>query len=91
MLKISEGTLGKQVITFRLEGRIVGPWVGELRQICEPLMSDGSKMVLDLAEVTFSDENGVALLASLGSRGVKLLNAMPFVEEQLKSASLSLP
>ena len=87
MLKISEGKATKQTVLLRLEGRIVGPWVGELRQICEPLVSDGSKLALDLTEVTFADEAGVTLLASLRARGVKLLNAMPFVEEQLKSAS----
>ena len=89
MLKISEGKATKQTVLLRLEGRIVGPWVGELRRICEPLVNDGSKLTLDLAEVTFADEDGVTLLTGLGSRGVKLLNAMPFVEEQLKSASLS--
>ena len=88
MLKISEGKPAKQITTLRLEGRVVGPWVGELRQISEPLVSDGGKLALDLTEVTFADENGVALLASLGARGVKLLNVMPFVEEQLKSAGL---
>ena len=87
MLKISEGKRAKQTITLRLEGRVVGPWVSELRQICEPLVSDGSKLTLDLREVVFADEDGVALLASLRSRGTKLLNATPFVEEQLKSAA----
>jgi anti-anti-sigma regulatory factor len=89
MLKISEGKTTKQTLTLQLEGRVVGPWVGELRQICESLLSDGSNLVLDLAEVTFADECGTALLTSLGSRGVKLLNALPFVEEQLKTASLT--
>lgn len=89
MLKISEGKATKQTVLLRLEGRVVGPWVGELRQICEPLVSDGSKLALDLSEVSFADENGVALLSSLKGRGTKLLNATPFVEEQLKLASLS--
>ena len=87
MLKISEGKATKQTVLLRLEGRVVGPWVSELRQICEPLVSDGSKLALDLAEVTFADGDGVTLLASLGARGVKLLDARPFVVEQLKSAS----
>ena len=89
MLKISESKPAKQTMTLRLEGRVVGPWVEELRQICEPLVSDGSRLALDLAEVTFADENGVALLASLRLRGVRLVNAMPFVEEQLKLACRS--
>jgi ABC-type transporter Mla MlaB component len=86
MLKISEGKRGQQTITLRLEGQVIGPWVNELRQVCELLLSDNSKVKLDLAEVSFADERGVALLVSLKSRGVKLLNATPFVEEQLKAA-----
>jgi anti-anti-sigma regulatory factor len=89
MLKISESKPGKQITTLRLEGRVVGPWVDELREVCEPLVKNGCPLVLDLAEVTFADESGVTLLANLRARGVKLLRAMPFVEEQLKSASLS--
>ncbi|TAL06786.1 MAG: STAS domain-containing protein [Verrucomicrobia bacterium] len=87
MLKISEGKRAKQTVMLRLEGRVVGPWVSELRQICDPLVSDGSKLALDLAEVSFADDSGIALLASLRSHGVKLLNATPFVAEQLKAAA----
>lgn len=76
-------------MTLRLEGRVVGPWVAELRQICESPIRDGSKLILDLAEVSFADDKGVALLSSLRSRGAKLLNATPFVKEQLKSLALS--
>lgn len=86
MLKISEGTPEKRVVTLRLEGTIVGPWVEELRQISEPLVSDGSGLALDLADVTFADDGGVALLTSLKTRGVQLFNVMPFVEEQLRTA-----
>jgi ABC-type transporter Mla MlaB component len=85
MLKISEGKPGKQSITLRLEGRVVGPWVGELQNFCEPLLSNERQLALDLAEVSFVDESGVPLLANLRARGAKLLNATPFVEEQLKS------
>lgn len=87
MLKISEGKPKKRVVTLRLEGRIVGPWVEELRHVCEPLVSDGSSVALDLVDVTFADDGGVALLTSLQKRAVKLLNATPFVEEQLKMAA----
>lgn len=72
-------------VTLRLAGRIIGPWVNELRQICEPLLSDGSRLALDLAEVSYADEDGAMLLASLGKRGVRLLNPTPFVAAQLKS------
>lgn len=87
MLKISEDKSGKQSTILRLEGRIVGPWVGELQKICEPREGDRKKLTLDLAEVSFADEQGLVLLSSLQARGIKLLNPTPFVEEQLKSAT----
>jgi ABC-type transporter Mla MlaB component len=87
MLKISEGKSKARVLTLRLEGRIVGPWVEELRHISEAHVSDGSLVALDLADVTFADDSGVALLMGLQKRAVKLLNAAPFVEEQLRMAA----
>jgi ABC-type transporter Mla MlaB component len=89
MLKISDGKQEKRSLTLRLEGRVVGPWVDELRQICKPLLADKTKLALDLAEVSFADENGVTLLTSLGRRGVKLLRPTPFVAEQLKASASS--
>jgi len=85
MLKSTEAKSVGGVVTLRLAGRIIGPWVVELRQICEPLVSDGSRLTLDLIEVTYADEDGAMLLASLRKRGVNLLNLTPFVEAQLQS------
>ena len=84
MLKISLAGTANQNTTLKLEGRIVGPWVDELRQICELALSEGKALRLDLADVSFVDEGGVAALASYRSRGVTLANGSPFVEEQLK-------
>ena len=85
MLKISEAGRANHSVTLKLEGRVVGPWVGELRQICEALLTEGRTLKLDLAEVTFADTDGVAVLTDFKSRGVRFRNCSPFVEEQLKS------
>jgi ABC-type transporter Mla MlaB component len=85
MLKISRAGKAHDSVTLKLEGRVVGPWVGELRQVCEALLTEGRTLKLDLAEVMFADTAGVAVLASLKSRGVKFRNCSPFVEEQLRS------
>ena len=87
MLKISEiQTKAEQPVIFPPEGRIVGPWVSELRQVCDGLLTNTNKVSLDLADVSFADENGVAELVNLKQRGVELLNATPFLFEQLKPA-----
>lgn len=85
MLKISEDRSRPQAITFRLEGRVVGPWVDELGNICEQLLADDVRLTLDLAEVSFADEMGVQLLTRLHQRGVKFSKASPFVTEQLEA------
>ena len=85
MLKISQAGKANHSVTLKLEGRVVGPWVGELRQFCEALLAEGRALRLDLAEVTFADADGVGVLSRLKSRGVSFANCSPFVEEQLKS------
>ena len=85
MLKISETKKANQSVTLQLEGRVVGPWVDELRQICEPLLASGTKLTLDLADVSFADESGVVLLKGLERRGSMLFSPSPFLAEQLKT------
>ena len=82
---ISEAGTANLSVTLKLEGRVVGPWVAELRQVCEKLLTEGRALKLDLADVTFADASGVAALSSFKSRGVTFTNCSPFVEEQLKS------
>ncbi|HEX5220349.1 MAG TPA: STAS domain-containing protein [Verrucomicrobiae bacterium] len=85
MLKISEDRQDQQAILLRLEGRIIGPWVDELRDVCESFARNGVKITLDLEEVVFADDNAVALLTGLQSRGITLIRLTPFVEEQMKA------
>ena len=87
MLKISQTGTPNHSVTLKLEGRVVGPWVGELRRICEPLLAEDRALKLDLAEVSYVDEQGVSALNSFKSRGVKLKNCSPFIEQQIKSSA----
>jgi anti-anti-sigma regulatory factor len=85
MLKISQAGKANHCVILKLEGRVVGPWVGELRQVCDTLLIEGRALKLDLTDVTFADASGLSALSSLKSRGVTITNCSPFVEEQLKS------
>jgi ABC-type transporter Mla MlaB component len=87
MLKISQTGTPNHSVTLKLEGRVVGPWVAELRRICEPLLGEQRPLKLDLADVSYIDGDGVATLTDFQSRGVKLDNCSPFVEQQIKSFS----
>jgi anti-anti-sigma regulatory factor len=84
MLRISEqrGDEGQPVL--RLEGQLVGAWIGELEQNCDRLLRRSRGVVLDLAEVSFIDRRALAVLRDLHARGVIFANSNPFVAEQLK-------
>lgn len=89
MLRIGEESLQKEAATLLLSGQVSGPWVGVLRECCEQM--NHCRLILDLAQVTYADLNGVALLRELQEREVVLINCSPFLQEQLKSVSLTTP
>ncbi|HTL55431.1 MAG TPA: hypothetical protein VL361_07110 [Candidatus Limnocylindrales bacterium] len=86
MLRITPTDSGNRNITLRLEGRIVGPWVTELCKACDKIMGEGLRLELNLAEVSFLEPAGVALVSSLRSKGVLLRQCSSFVEAQLESS-----
>ncbi|MBZ5537237.1 MAG: STAS domain-containing protein [Acidobacteriia bacterium] len=84
MLKISIADKTEKVTTLRLEGRVIGPWVTELRTACEEAFSQGQIVSLDVAEVTFMDREAVALLRKMNGHVITLVNCPPLLTEQLK-------
>jgi len=73
-------------VVLRLEGNLSGQWVEELRRVTsEPLREPATRLVLDFAEVTFIDADGLALLRELSLRHVILRNGSLFVTQQLKA------
>ena len=73
--------------TLSLEGRVIGPWVDELRQSCDLILATGASLTLDLTEVAFVERDGVRLLKNLVDDGVAVVNCPAFVYEQLKALS----
>ncbi|HTX38555.1 MAG TPA: hypothetical protein VME43_26190 [Bryobacteraceae bacterium] len=70
---------------LRLEGKLAGPWVGELRQAwlqCGRAEAgpEGHATVLDLREVDFVDPEGQALLTEMHGRGVRLEASCPLIQ-----------
>ena len=89
MLKIVFDATGNGGFVLRLEGRVIGPWVEEVRRSCDRALTMTSRATLDLANVSFVDRDGVEMLGSLRRRRVALVNCSPFVAEQLKGAGSS--
>ena len=87
MLKISIISDSDQAIELRLEGKLVGPWVEELRKLSDEALSLQKNVSLDLERVWFVDSRGIALLRDLAKRQVSELNCSQFVSQQLKEAT----
>jgi ABC-type transporter Mla MlaB component len=88
MLRVTVVESSGEAVRLRVEGRIAAGWVEELRRSCEvQALSDGIRLTLDLADVSFVDTAGVELLKELRRRCVTLLNPSSFVAEQLKGVA----
>lgn len=77
MLKITRNTNEHGVTTFKLEGKLIGVWVHELRRCWQQASQPGltPTIHLDLADVTWVSEEGKALLRTMYRSGVALLAA----------------
>jgi anti-anti-sigma regulatory factor len=84
MLRIVHVNGMAKITTLRLAGRLIGPWVEELRRACEPILARGDSLAIDLTEVSFVDQAGVELLGWLRGREAVLSNCSGFVAELLK-------
>ena len=83
ILKISTLATSRGEETLLLEGHLGGPSVAELHRCCGRVLSTGRDLIIDLAEVSFIDRQGVALLRTLKLAGVALINCSAFVGLQL--------
>lgn len=88
MLRIHiEGEDVARVVTLRLEGRLVQPWVDELFKTWLQLAErrrQGFRIRVDLDAVSFVDENGRFLLGAMGRKGCLLRGKGPYLEGLLE-------
>ena len=90
MVKITIVESSRSVVSLRVEGRIIGSTVEELRRACDVHTSLSEvQLSLNLADVSFADAAGIVLLKELRSRGVGLVDANLFMTEQLKDGASS--
>ncbi|MGA8581683.1 MAG: STAS domain-containing protein, partial [Bryobacteraceae bacterium] len=68
-------------LRMKLEGKLSGPWVEELRQCWRTASSTtaGRTTSLDLSEVDFVDDAGQELLSEMRRQGVRLDAATPLI------------
>jgi anti-anti-sigma regulatory factor len=77
MLRITLKT-GCEGAVLKLEGRLSGPWVGELeRTWCDVTSKNpAGSVVVDLSDVTFIDSEGKNLLRRMFRQGADLRNGL---------------
>ena len=67
----------RRELTIKLEGELVGPWVGAARDACT--IRDRWRPRLDLAAVSYVDAAGLQLLRDLVAEGAEIVACSSFV------------
>jgi ABC-type transporter Mla MlaB component len=71
---------------WTLQGRLVAPWVGELRKswAAARKAGDGRTCAVDLNDVTHIDEGGEKLLRTMAKEGAELIGNGVFIKQFLE-------
>jgi hypothetical protein len=84
MLRISRMVGNDSVEFLKLEGKLRGPWVHEVRDAYALYAAQASPTCLDLSSLTFADGEGVALLHELIRSGVRVVGCSSYIAELLQ-------
>lgn len=69
--------------TVDLDGKLVGPWVDEVRTTIATLLREQA-VCLNLQHLSFADDAGLSLLRTLCHDGILLVGASPLIDGLLK-------
>jgi ABC-type transporter Mla MlaB component len=76
-----------KLATVALEGKLLAPWVDEVRTIVTNLLrSDAVRLNLD--ELSFADSSGIVLLHELDRAGVDLCGCSPLITGLLAECNI---
>jgi len=84
MIKMTISGEDKQFLTLKIEGKIVGLWVEELRKECEKCLKRKNQLILDLSDVDYIDEKGVKILRGILGPRVQAIGLSFFLEGLLR-------
>ena len=71
--------------TIRLEGKLLWPWVDEVRKACASSTDPAGRASLDLSALTFVDAAGEELLRKLIGQGIEVVACSSYVAELLRA------
>jgi anti-anti-sigma regulatory factor len=84
MVKISEVGSPNGSVIVRVEGEVTGHWSAEVDRYCQSILQSGRHLIVDVAEVTFLDREGVRVLRNLRAGNAELVNCSLFLAELLR-------
>ena len=79
MVRITTETQYDSVV-FRVEGSLRGPWVAELERVWRSNRNGGKHLCVNLADVSFVDDDAKALLTRMFQDGTELSASGPFMK-----------
>jgi hypothetical protein len=86
MLRITRFTGTHLNQTIRLEGKLLRPWVDEVRTACASGTDPAGRASLDLSALTFVDAAGEKLLRELIDQGIEVVACSSYVAELLRAS-----
>ncbi len=86
MLRITEITKDDKTVSFRLDGKVVGTCVSDLKKLCLHYRDEKNKtVVLDFSGVTFIDNKGVRMLEKIKDERIQIINCSLFIRSLLSN------
>ncbi len=82
MLRITKKVNGRSTL-LKLEGTLRDAWLAEVRHEAESIKPATHDLKLDLADVTFADAAGIALLGEMLSQGATIVACSGFIAVSL--------
>ena len=78
MLRIT--TVTEDKVVLRLEGRLVGPWVHELKTAVMQAKAAALPLEIDVLDLTFADLEGERTLSRLHKSGARFKGESPYAK-----------
>jgi anti-anti-sigma regulatory factor len=79
MFKVTYTEQDNTTARLKIEGRIAGEWVNELKKECELCLKKRDHLILDLSGVSFVDEKGIRGLKAMIGERVRLIGCSLFL------------
>jgi ABC-type transporter Mla MlaB component len=79
MLRIIQQTTDNSAIIFKLEGKLLAPWIDETTRLVDSSLNANKSVALDLSKLSFTDHAGAIILADFIHRGATLTSCSAYV------------